>query len=52
MHLVKVEPNLAEISINKSELQILRLYDFTVWIESKIRNIPLELTLKEWKNEN
>lgn len=46
VHWVKVEPNLAEIRNNKFELQILRIYDFTAWIESKIRNIPLELILK------
>lgn len=46
VHWVKVEPNLAEIRNNKFELQMLRGFDFTAWIESKIRNIPLELILK------
>ena len=32
---------------NKYELQLLQIFDFTAWIESKVRNIPLNLILKE-----
>jgi hypothetical protein len=43
----KIEPKLAEFRNNKFELQLLRVYDFTAWIESKIKNIPLDATLRE-----
>lgn len=32
---------------NKYELQLLQIFDFTAWIESEVRNIPLNLILKE-----
>lgn len=43
----KTEPELLEIRSSKFELQLLRVFDFTVWIESKIKNIPLELAFKQ-----
>ncbi|MEA4937183.1 MAG: hypothetical protein VB102_11150 [Paludibacter sp.] len=43
----KIEPKLAEFRNNKFELQLLRVYDFTAWIESKIKNIPLDMILRE-----
>lgn len=32
---------------NKYELQLLQIFDFTAWIESKVRNIPLNIIFKE-----
>jgi hypothetical protein len=29
------------------EQQVLRIFDFTVWIESRIRRIPLDEVMKE-----
>ena len=43
----KIEPELKKIRKNKFELQLLRIFDFTAWIESKIRNIPLEQILRD-----
>lgn len=43
----KIEPKLAEFRNNKFELQLLRVYDFTAWIESKVKDIPLDVTLSE-----
>jgi len=43
----KIEPELKKIRNNKFELQLLRIFDFTAWIESKIRNIPLEQILRD-----
>ncbi len=45
----KIEPQLIEIRNNKFERQLLRIFDFTAWIESKIRNRPLDylLSLKQ-----
>lgn len=40
----------AEIDLiieDKYELQLLQIFDFSVWIESKIKNQPLDLILKE-----
>ena len=44
---LKTEPELIELHNNKFELQLLRVFDFTAWIESKIKNIPLSVVLKE-----
>ncbi|MEA4839996.1 MAG: hypothetical protein VB110_03195 [Bacteroidales bacterium] len=44
---IKTEPKLIEYQNNKFELQLLRVFDFTAWIESKIRKIPLSVILKE-----
>jgi hypothetical protein len=46
----KIEPELIELHNNKFELQLLRVFDFTAWIESKIKNIPLSLILEK-KNQ-
>ena len=46
----KTEPKLAELRNNKFELQLLRVFDFTAWIESKIKNNPLDVVLKERLN--
>lgn len=43
----KTEPKLKELYNDKFELQLLRIFDFSAWIESKIKNIPLEVILKE-----
>jgi len=43
----KTEPKLLEYHNDKFELQLLRIFDFTAWIESKIKNIPLSTILKE-----
>jgi hypothetical protein len=43
----KIEPELKEFHNNKFELQLLRIFDFTAWIESKILNKPLEKVIKE-----
>lgn len=39
------EPVLNEFHNNKFELQLLRVFDFTAWIESKIKNISLDVVL-------
>lgn len=41
----KFEPVLNEFHNNKFELQLLRVFDFTAWIESKIKNISLDVVL-------
>jgi len=44
------ERTLSQINIikeNKFEMQLIHTFDFTAWIESKIKNIPMELVLKE-----
>lgn len=43
----KLKPQLDEIRNNKFELQLLRIFDFTAWIESIIKKIPLEAVLSE-----
>lgn len=43
----KIEPELKEFHNNKFELQLLRIFDFTAWIEAKIKNIPLSKVLSE-----
>lgn len=43
----KIEPELKSFQNNKFELQLLRIFDFTAWIEAKIKNIPLNTVLKE-----
>lgn len=43
----KIEPELLELHNNKFELQLLRVFNFTAWIESKIKNIPLSEALKD-----
>lgn len=43
----KIEPELIDLQNNKFELQLLRVFDFTAWIESKIKNIPLNIVIKE-----
>jgi hypothetical protein len=42
----KLLPELTIIQNDKFEKQVLRLFDFTAWIESKICNIPLAQVLK------
>lgn len=42
----KTEPKLVEIYNNKFELQLLRIFDFGAWIESKIKNTNLSSVLK------
>ena len=41
----KFEPVLNEFYNNKFEFQLLSVFDFTAWIESKIKNISLEVVL-------
>jgi len=43
----KIEPELHSFQNNKFELQLLRIFDFTAWIEAKIKNIPLNMVIKE-----
>ena len=43
----KINPELMNFHNNKYELQLLRIFDFTAWIECKSKNIPLSLILKE-----
>jgi len=43
----KIEPELKEFHNNKFELQLLRIFDFTAWIEAKIKNISLSTVLNE-----
>lgn len=47
LHWAKIEPKLAEFRNSKFELQLLRVYDFTAWIESKVRDVSLDQILKE-----
>lgn len=44
---LKIKPELLEIRSNKFELQILRVFDFTAWVESKIKNISLSEILSQ-----
>ena len=44
---LKTESKLIEYQNDKFELQLLRMFDFTAWIESKIKRIPLSVILKE-----
>ncbi len=43
----KINPELMNFHNNKYELQLLRIFDFTTWIESKAKNLPLNLILSE-----
>lgn len=43
----KAAPELDELRQDIFEMQILKLFDFTAWIESKIRRIPLQKVLSE-----
>ncbi|MCE5332535.1 MAG: hypothetical protein LLF95_10430 [Bacteroidales bacterium] len=43
----KIEPKLIEFHNNKFELQLLRIFDFTAWIEAKIKNISLSAVLEQ-----
>ncbi len=43
----KVSQNLHDIQNNVFECQVLRIFDFTAWMESKIRKIPLIDVLKQ-----
>lgn len=47
---LKTESKLIEYQNDKFELQLLRVFDFTAWIESKIKRIPLSIILKEKTN--
>ncbi len=49
---VKIEPELLELHNNKFELQLLRVFDFTAWVEAKIKNIPLSVVLKQKSGEH
>ena len=42
----KLAPKLAEIRDDIFEMQILKLFDFTAWIESKLCKTPLDQVLK------
>lgn len=42
----KIRPELEALKQDKFERQILKLFDFTAWVESKICDIPLEEVLK------
>jgi hypothetical protein len=42
----KIEPKVQELYANRSEIQLLRIFDFGAWIEAKIRNMPLEKILQ------
>jgi hypothetical protein len=46
----KMEPELDNIRNDIYERQVLRVFDFTAWIESKIRRISLSEVMKESKN--
>jgi hypothetical protein len=41
----KISPELAELHNDIFELQVIKIFDFTAWIESKILKIPLSETL-------
>jgi hypothetical protein len=43
----KVSEKLAHIEKDANERQALRIFDFTAWMESKIRKIPLIDVLKQ-----
>lgn len=43
----KTEPLLNEVRNNKYEQQILRQFDFTAWIESKLKRLSLQEVLEE-----
>lgn len=43
----KINSELMNFHNNKYELQLLRIFDFTAWIECKAKNIPLNMILKE-----
>jgi hypothetical protein len=42
-----VSPELEVIRQDIFEQQALRIFDFTAWIESRIRRIPLDEVMKE-----
>jgi hypothetical protein len=46
----KLEPELEKIRNDTYERQVLRIFDFTAWIESKIRKVSLSEIMKESKN--
>ena len=43
----KVKPVFEEIRHDVFEQQILRIFDFTAWVESEVRKIPLQHVLME-----
>jgi hypothetical protein len=43
----KMKPQLDEIQNNKFEMQLLHVFNFTAWIESKTLKKPLSQVLKE-----
>jgi len=43
----KIAPDLEEIRQDIFEQQVLRIFDFTAWIESRIRRIALDKVIKE-----
>jgi hypothetical protein len=43
----KISHEIDVIKQDKFEMQVLQLFDFTAWIESKIRDISLMMILKE-----
>lgn len=48
IHLLnKLKPQLEEIQNNKYEMQLLHVFNFIAWIESKMFKIPLEKVLQE-----
>ena len=46
----KISPELDKIRNDIYEIQILKIFDFTAWIESKLRRIPLGKILAEKNN--
>lgn len=44
---VKIEPRLIDLRNDIFEMQILKLFDFTAWIESKLCKIPLHEVLQQ-----
>ena len=46
----KMEPEFEELRNNIFEMQMLKMFDFAAWIESKIRHIPLDKILIEKAN--
>lgn len=45
----KLKPQLDEIQNNKFEMQLLHIFNFIAWIESKIHRIPIHQILRERK---
>jgi hypothetical protein len=43
----KITLQLNTIQQDKFERQVLRIFDFTAWIEAKVRNVPLTYVLKQ-----